>query len=139
MNAADAADPLLACLCAAWCRLCDGYGPLFAQAVAALQQDWPTLQSRWIDIEDEAELVGDLDVETFPTLVIADDTQLRFAGPVTPQRGTLQRLLRATVLEAKPGAVWPAADPAVQAFAVGLRRRTPDGFATTASPSAESE
>jgi hypothetical protein len=93
----------------------------------------------WVDIEDEADLVGDLDVETFPTLVIADDTQVRFAGPVTPQRETLQRLLRATVLEARPDAAWPAVEPAVKAFAVGLRRRRPDGFATASAPSAESE
>ena len=93
----------------------------------------------WVDIEDEADLVGDLDVETFPTLVIADDTQVRFAGPVTPQRDTLQRLLRATVLEARPDVSWPAVEPAVQAFAVGLRRRSPDGFATVSSPSTESE
>ena len=94
----------------------------------------------WVDIEDEAELVGDLDVETFPTLVIADDTQVRFVGPVTPQRETLQRLLRATVLEARPGAVWPAVDAAVQAVATGLRRRKPDGFATAhTSPNTESE
>ena len=94
----------------------------------------------WVDIEDEADLVGDLDVETFPTLVIADDTQVRFAGPVTPQRDTLQRLLRATVLEAQPGAAWLAVDAATEAFALGLRRRTPDGFDTAhAPPSAESE
>ena len=93
----------------------------------------------WVDIEDEADLVGELDVETFPTLVIADDAQVRFAGPVTPQRDTLQRLLRATVLEATTGAAWPAVEPAVQAFAVGLRRRTPDGFAAASAPNAESE
>ena len=93
----------------------------------------------WVDIEDEAELVGDLDVETFPTLVIADDTQVRFAGPVTPQRDTLQRLLRTTVLEARPDATWPAVQAEVQAFAAGLRRRKPDGFATASSPSAQSE
>ena len=93
----------------------------------------------WVDIEDEADLVGDLDVETFPTLVIADDTQVRFAGPVTPQRDTLQRLLRATVLEALPDATWPAVAAEVQAFAKRLQRRSPDGFTTAASPSAESE
>jgi hypothetical protein len=70
--------------------------------------------------------VGDLDVETFPTIVVVDDAQVRFAGPVEPQRETLRRLLRATVTDAAPGAHWPAAAPAVRAFAVGLRRRAPD-------------
>jgi thioredoxin 1 len=129
----------IACLCAAWCRLCDEYRPMLQALAAEFTRAGAHAHWHWVDIEDEADLVGDLDVETFPTLVIADDTQVRFAGPVTPQRDTLQRLLRAAVLEAKPGAAWPAADPAVQAFAVGLRSRPPDGFATAASPSSESE
>jgi thiol-disulfide isomerase/thioredoxin len=128
----------IACLCAAWCRLCDEYRPLLQALAAEFTRAGVRAHWHWVDIEDEADLVGDLDVETFPTLVIADDTQVRFAGPVTPQRDTLQRLLRATVLEAAPGALWPSAEPAVQAFAAALRRRTPDGFAT-ASPSTQSE
>jgi thioredoxin 1 len=129
----------IACLCAAWCRLCDEYRPMLQALAAEFTRAGVRAHWHWVDIEDEADLVGDLDVETFPTLVIADDTQVRFAGPVTPQRETLQRLLRATVLEVRPDAAWPAADAAVQAFAIGLRRRTPDGFATLSSPSTESE
>jgi thioredoxin 1 len=129
----------IACLCAAWCRLCDEYRPMLQALAAEFTRAGVRAHWHWVDIEDEADLVGDLDVETFPTLVIADDAQVRFAGPVTPQRETLQRLLRATVLEAQPGAAWPAATPAIEAFAAGLRRRTPDGFAGAASPSAQSE
>jgi thiol-disulfide isomerase/thioredoxin len=127
----------IACLCAAWCRLCDEYRPMLQALAAEFTRAGVRAHWHWIDIEDEADLVGELDVETFPTLVIADDTQVRFAGPVTPQRETLQRLLRATVLEARPGAAWPAADASIQDFALGLRRRMPDGFdAAHASPNA---
>jgi len=127
----------IACLCAAWCRLCDEYRPMLQLLAAEFTRAGVRAHWHWVDIEDEAELVGDLDVETFPTLVIADDTQVRFAGPVTPQRDTLQRLLRATVLETDAAAAWPAVAPAIDAFAVGLRRRTPDGFdAAHASPNA---
>jgi thioredoxin-like negative regulator of GroEL len=129
----------IACLCAAWCRLCDDYRPMLQALAAEFTRAGVRAHWHWVDIEDEADLVGDLDVETFPTLVIADDTRVRFAGPVTPQRDTLQRLLRATVLEAAPRQAWPPADPAVQAFAAGLRERKPDGFATASSPSSESE
>lgn len=76
------------CLCAAWCRTCDAYAPL----MAALPAPW---QARWIDVEDEAELVGDLDIETFPTLLLFDEAALRFAGPVRPDAGTLNGLLEA--------------------------------------------
>jgi len=108
----------VACLCAAWCRTCDAYAPVFEQAVAALRADHPDLRAHWIDIEDEAELVGDYDVETFPTLVVADAQRVRFAGPLTPQPETLTRLLRATLADAGAGGVQPAA---VSAFAERLR------------------
>ena len=47
---------------------------------------------RWVDIEDEAELLDDLDIETFPTLLVHDGARLRFAGVLTPQPETLRRL-----------------------------------------------
>ncbi|MBW8843907.1 MAG: thioredoxin family protein [Burkholderiales bacterium] len=83
----------VACLCAAWCRTCESYQQVFEAACAELPQTG--LQVRWIDIEDEADLIGDLDIETFPTLLIADDEHVRFAGPLTPQPETLKRVLRA--------------------------------------------
>ncbi len=84
-------DLQVVCLCAAWCRLCEGYRAVFEQVCAE-----QGLRARWIDIEDEAELVGDVDVETFPTVLLVDAAgTLRFAGPLTPQPETLRRLLRA--------------------------------------------
>jgi thioredoxin-like negative regulator of GroEL len=131
-----AAEPIhIACLCAAWCRLCDEYRPMLQALAAEFTHAGVRTLWHWVDIEDEADLVGDLDVETFPTLVIADSRQVRFAGPVTPQRETLLRLLRATVVEAAPQAAWPAVDAAVNAVAARLRLRTPDGFATAARSS----
>jgi thioredoxin-like negative regulator of GroEL len=112
----------VACLCAAWCRLCDSYGPVFEAAIAALRLQHGQVQAHWIDIEDEADLVGDYDVETFPTLVVADARQVLFAGPLTPQPETLQRVLRAALAsaaQAGPDARPPAE---VQAFADRLRR-----------------
>src|SRR5688572_24350056 len=43
----------LACLCAAWCRTCDGYRPVLDAVAAEFG-----LGARWIDIEDEADLLG---------------------------------------------------------------------------------
>jgi hypothetical protein len=115
----------VACLCAGWCRLCDDYGPVFESAVAALRarQPHPALQAHWIDIEDEAALVGDYDVETFPTLVVADERQVLFAGPLTPQPDTLRRVLRAA-LAASADLQRAARQPAeVESFADRLRQR----------------
>jgi hypothetical protein len=112
----------VACLCAAWCRLCDDYRAVIALVRSELEQGADTpLRWHWIDIEDEAELVGDFDVETFPTLVIVDDQQVRFAGAIEPQPDTLRRLLRANISEAAPDWRWPAAPREVVAFAERLR------------------
>ncbi|MFK4709105.1 thioredoxin 1 [Roseateles asaccharophilus] len=93
----------VACLCAAWCRTCESYQEVFEAACAELPQ--AGLHVRWIDIEDEAELVGDLDIETFPTLLIADGEHVRFAGPLPPQPETLKRVLRAHLADATPARV----------------------------------
>ena len=87
------------CLCAAWCRVCDEFRPIFDRVAAEL----PQARALWIDIEDEAALVGDLDVETFPTLLIAGADGVRFAGPVLPQEETLRRLMKHGLAEAEPG------------------------------------
>ena len=113
----------VACLCAAWCRTCEGYEAVFECVAREAAADDVNLRWHWVDIEDEADLVGDVDVETFPTIVIADATRVRFAGPITPEPETLARLLRSRIAEASPDAAWPAVPSAVQALAGRLRRR----------------
>ena len=85
------------CLCAAWCGTCDIYRPLFDELARA----HPNVRFEWVDIEDESDLVDDLDVETFPTLLIADGERALFLGPLLPQAPVLARLLAS--LQAAPG------------------------------------
>ncbi len=47
----------------------------------------------WIDIEDEADLVDPIEVENFPTILIASPTHAHFFGAVLPHIQTLQRLI----------------------------------------------
>jgi thioredoxin-like negative regulator of GroEL len=89
--------PQLLCLCAAWCRLCDAYAPVFGDVARRLHEEWPELAVRWIDIEDEADLIGDLEVETFPTIVLLRGTQLVHFGPLPPQPEVLERVVRAAL------------------------------------------
>lgn len=89
------------CLCAAWCGTCREYEAIFAQ----LQQALPQHRYRWIDIEDEADFIGDVDVETFPTLLVAWQGQVMFAGPVLPRLGDAQRLLEVQQRQAEQGLV----------------------------------
>lgn len=78
------------------------------------------LRVHWIDIEDDADLVGDLDVQTFPTLVIAAGPQVLFEGAVTPQPETLRRLLQAKLAALQEGAPHPTATSEAQALAARL-------------------
>ena len=112
----------LACLCAAWCRLCDDYRAVFERLAAELRASTPGVQVHWIDIEDEATLVGDLDIETFPTLVIAGPDAVRFAGALTPHEDTLRRLLAHAVVRAEVGTAWPPVSQDFTDFVARLRR-----------------
>jgi len=62
---------LVVCLCADWCDVCSNYRSSFEQVQAAVRQDLPQARFIWLDIEDEADLLHPLDVEDFPTLLIA--------------------------------------------------------------------
>ena len=86
------------CLCAEWCGACRGWRSVFDETAAA----HPQLAFRWVDIEDEADTLGeDFDIETFPTIVLGDASgALLFAGAVEPQRAHLERLLGALLSEA---------------------------------------
>jgi thioredoxin 1 len=94
------------CLCAAWCRTCDGYRADL-QGLAAAD---PQARYLWVDVEDEAELVGELDVDTFPTVLVLHGTQPLFYGPVLPQIAQVAQLvarLRAAGAAAQPLAALP--------------------------------
>src|ERR1700704_436393 len=93
-RAQESSTVWVCCLCAAWCRTCDDYRALFESVAAEFQAADASLVVRWIDIEDEAELVGDVDITTFPTLAVVDARGVRFFGALTPQPETLRRQLR---------------------------------------------
>ena len=92
--AEGATRPLVACLCAAWCGACREYRPTFDAIAARLQG---VADFSWIDVEDESDALGDPDIENFPTLLIANDADALFLGPVTPQAQTAERLVRSAL------------------------------------------
>ncbi len=99
MNARPSPEPeplLVACLCAQWCRTCDAYRDTLAATRDAMRLGHPAAAMRfvWVDIEDESELVGDLDIEDFPTILLARGDRVLFFGPVLPHAQTLDRLVR---------------------------------------------
>lgn len=93
------------CLCAQWCGVCQQYQSAFAQLAA----QFPQMRFIWLDVEDREDVAGDLDIETFPSMLVAEGERARFLGPVLPQPGVLARMLQS--LAQDPGA--RPADPAV--------------------------
>lgn len=91
--AASLAGPrwTVACLCALWCGTCATYRATFEQ----LAERHPEAVFVWIDIEEEAAVVGDLDIDNFPTLLIQQEDNVAFFGTVLPDGGLAHRMLQA--------------------------------------------
>jgi len=81
---------IVVCYCAAWCDTCRHY----RQPFEALSQRFAQHLFVWIDIEENEALLGDEDVEDFPTLLVQADTGNLFFGPMLPHIEHLERLLQ---------------------------------------------
>ena len=81
---------LVACLCAAWCDTCVAYRAGFL----AMAERFPRAEFRWVDIEDDAEAVEDIDVENFPTILVQREGAELFYGALPPQHEHLRRLIQ---------------------------------------------
>jgi len=82
-------DFVVICLCAEWCGTCRDYHPAFD----ALASEFPRTQFRWVDIEEQADEMGDLDIENFPTLLIRRSESIMFFGTMLPHLGHLRRTI----------------------------------------------
>lgn len=78
------------CLCAEWCGTCREYRTPFFK----LAERYPQAEFVWLDVEYDAEKVGDLEVENFPTLRIARGDEVLFYGVMLPHAEHLARLLK---------------------------------------------
>jgi thioredoxin 1 len=89
---------IVACLCAAWCDVCRQFRPSFE----ALAAEHPDKRFLWVDIEDQADVVGDFDVENFPVLLLQRADTVAFFGTVLPDARQANRLLAAQVEKTLP-------------------------------------
>lgn len=120
--AADTTSPAddwhLICLCAQWCGTCREWRPQLAAEAAR----HPGVRFEWVDIEDQADAVGDVDVETFPTLLIAQGDRAHFLGPVPPSVAGLTRLLASLRDDPRTGMTSAQADALLSRLkSAGLR------------------
>ena len=104
---------LVACLCAEWCGVCREYRAAFDQARAR----FPQARFLWVDVEDASDTVDPLEIDDFPTLLVAVDDVPRFLGTVVPVAATLERLVRDRGAADAP----PLDDPEARALLQRLR------------------
>ena len=110
---------LVACLCAQWCGSCRDYAALFEQASVQFGERCHFV---WIDIEDQADLLDGIEVENFPTLLIARGSQALFFGAITPHPQTLSRLVTGALAgDLTAAAVDPCITALVARIAGGAR------------------
>jgi thioredoxin 1 len=108
----------VACLCADWCHICRDLNARIPADPA-----WPdSLRWLWVDIEAHAEVLGDWEVDTFPTYLIATDERVLFCAPGPTGTDALLRFLMPYVQGRAPS--MPIA-PAIQKAHQGILRHWP--------------
>src|ERR1700694_2975884 len=84
-------------LCAAWCDTCNEFRASFEQ-IAEVR---PHIVFVWLDIEDDSDVCGDIDLENFPTLAIYRGDALLHFGVSLPQQSMVARLVSGYVYAGK--------------------------------------
>jgi catechol 2,3-dioxygenase-like lactoylglutathione lyase family enzyme len=90
---------VVACLCADWCAACREFRAVFE----SFKPPDESVRLAWIDIEKDDPILEDLDLEGLPTLLIGNEHELFFAGPLVPRMEILLSLVaRAMRFELPP-------------------------------------
>ena len=101
MNA-DTREPVpplwVIALCAGWCGVCRDWRPAFLDTARA----HPEWRFAWVDVEDEDEAMGGIDITTFPSVLVARGGEALFFGAIGPSRAALERLASALESAGQP-------------------------------------
>lgn len=86
---------LVVALCAAWCDTCRGFRPVF-ERLAAARSD---LLFLWLDVDDDAAVAGDIEIDGFPSLAVFRSGLPVFFGVAEARERHLARVLAAMAEE----------------------------------------
>ena len=94
---------LVACLCAQWCNICRDWRVEFE----ALARRFPDARFVWVDVEDDADRLGDYDPDNFPVLALQRGPRLLYCATQAQHAPTWQRMIDAYAAGTAP----PCAPP----------------------------
>lgn len=95
LDSLDESTWVVACFCAGWCGSCREYRPQL-EALAEARQD---VRFFWVDIEDHADMMGELDIEKFPTITIQRGNIVAFYSCIHPDAKLAERILQSMMDE----------------------------------------
>lgn len=95
---------LIVGLCASWCNNCADW----RRTVSLLAEKYREFCFVWLDIDEHADMVAEVDLETLPVLLVQDNDQVLFLGSVIPKKDVTERIIQndnAMMNIANPG-IW---------------------------------
>ncbi len=113
-------DWIVACLCAQWCGICRGWREAFRDLALQSQQLLPASRWLWVDVESQADALGDFEPENFPVLAVQRGEHLLYCAALPQQAGNWRRMVQSLgALDEEQARRWAAQ---LQALGLDLRR-----------------
>lgn len=86
---------MLVCFCAGWCHACREY----LLQLQALAESCPDVYFFWVDIEEHGNMMGNLEISKFPTILIQRDDTVAFYSCIHPDARLAERILQSILNE----------------------------------------
>jgi uncharacterized protein YjeT (DUF2065 family) len=93
-SAAPDGDWIVACLCAQWCGICRGWRDAFRELAQQSADLLPASRWLWVDVESQADALGDFEPENFPVLAVQQGARLLYCAALPQQAGNWRRMVQ---------------------------------------------
>ncbi|MDB1145110.1 MAG: thioredoxin family protein [Alcaligenaceae bacterium] len=81
---------LIVCYCAEWCRTCESFKSAFSTLASEYEERYAFV---YIDVEEHYEMLGDEDIDNFPTILIQKEGVNHYFGEILPYASHLKQLI----------------------------------------------
>jgi hypothetical protein len=116
----QAGDWIVACLCAQWCGICRGWREAFRDLALQSTSLLPASRWLWVDVESQADALGEFEPENFPVLAVQRGSRLLYCAALPQQAGNWRRMVQSLgALDEEQAQRWAAQ---LQDLGLDLRR-----------------